>query len=111
MKLVDLKLHQKGSRELLRDSVLVNDSWCRGVSLSGVSSKFAESRRSLLGGGFLCFLLECEPSIEGTILDGLHDLGGADVFFASEVGEGASYFEDAVVGAGGEVELLHRLFE
>ena len=31
MELVDLKLHQKGSPELLRDSNLVNDSMRRGL--------------------------------------------------------------------------------
>ena len=34
-----------------------------------------------------------------------------DVFGAGEVGDGAGDFEDAVVGAGGEVHLLHGLFE
>lgn len=32
MELVDLKLHQKGSTELLRDSNLVNDSMRRSLS-------------------------------------------------------------------------------
>lgn len=44
-------------------------------------------------------------------MDGFHDLGGADVFFAGEVGEGAGDFEDAVVGAGGEVEGFHGLLK
>ena len=56
-------------------------------------------------------LLKGEAAVEGAVLDGFHDLGGADVFFAGEVGEGAGDFEDAVVGAGGEVEGFHRLFE
>lgn len=44
-------------------------------------------------------------------LDGLKDVIGADGFGASEIGECSGDLEDAVVGASGEVEFLHGVFE
>ena len=44
-------------------------------------------------------------------MDGLEEVVGGDRVGAGEVGDGARDLEDAVVGAGGEVELLHGLLE
>jgi len=52
-----------------------------------------------------------ELAIEGAVLDGLKNMMTFDFFGSGEVGEGVGDFEDAVVGAGGEVHLLHGLFE
>ena len=43
----------------------------------------------------------------GPILNRLRQVGGLDVFGASQVGDGARHFEDAVVGAGAHLQLLH----
>ena len=40
--------------------------------------------------------------VEGAVLDGLSNVGGADSVLAFEVGDGAGQFEDAVIGAGAE---------
>ncbi len=47
----------------------------------------------------------------GPGLDGLGDMIGGDHVAFGEVGYGACQFEDAVIGTGGEVELLHGGFE
>ena len=52
-----------------------------------------------------------EPAVEGPVLDGLADMVGGDAFAGGEVGDGAGDFEDAVVGAGAEVEVLHGVAE
>ena len=41
-------------------------------------------------------------------MDGFGDVFSLDRFGAGEVGHGAGDFEDAVVGAGAEVQLFHR---
>ena len=41
-------------------------------------------------------------------MDGFGDVFGGEVFGAGEVGDGAGDFEDAIVGAGAEVEIGHR---
>ena len=44
-------------------------------------------------------------------MDGLEDVVGAELPCPGEIGDGAGDLENAIVGAGGEVEGLHRLFE
>ena len=44
-------------------------------------------------------------------MDGLQQVRLLDAVAAREVGDGAGDFQDAVVGAGGQRELLHRLLE
>src|SRR3954465_6110247 len=39
------------------------------------------------------------------VLQGFRDVGGADLVCACEVGDGSGEFDDAVMGAGGEVHL------
>ena len=46
-----------------------------------------------------------QPPVQRSELDRLQHLVAADVFLPGEVGEGAGNFQDAVVGAGGEVHL------
>ena len=46
--------------------------------------------------------------IHHPVLNGFGDMGGADVFLRSQVGDGAGDLEDAVVGAGAETEFGHR---
>ena len=41
------------------------------------------------------------------VLQGLGEVGGLDVVFARQVGDGAGDFEHAVEGAGAEVHLGH----
>src|ERR1035437_9318711 len=50
-------------------------------------------------------------AVEGAVLDGLGDVADGDVLGAGEVGDGAGYLEDAVVGAGGEALLLHSALQ
>jgi len=49
--------------------------------------------------------------VQRAILDRFQDVLPADTLAAAEVGEGAGDFEDPIVGAGGKIELLHRVFE
>ncbi len=44
-------------------------------------------------------------------VDGFEEVIGGDVWVGGEVGEGAGDLEDAVVGAGREVHLVHGVFE
>ncbi|MEY4487817.1 MAG: hypothetical protein RIQ79_325 [Verrucomicrobiota bacterium] len=44
-------------------------------------------------------------------MDGFEQVVGFDAFAGGEVCDGAGDFQDAVVGACGERELLHRLLE
>lgn len=44
-------------------------------------------------------------------MDGLEEVGRGDDFGPGEVGDGAGDLEDAIVGAGGKVELLHGLLQ
>ena len=58
----------------------------------------------------------CGPSVEqvpiqAAVLDGLEEVGRFDAIGSRKVGDGAGDFENAVVGTGGERELLHRLLE
>ena len=46
-----------------------------------------------------------------SILDGFSYVVGFDDIGIFQVGDGATYFEDAVEGTGGEVELLHCRLE
>ena len=48
--------------------------------------------------------------VESAVLDGFADVLGEDRFGASEIGDGAGDFEDAVVGAGAEVQFRHGHF-
>src|SRR5574340_690153 len=41
------------------------------------------------------------------VLKGFSEVGGGDLVAAAEVGDGTRELEDAVVGAGGELELVH----
>jgi len=49
--------------------------------------------------------------VERAVRDRLQHVVGADVRGAGEVGQGAGDLEDPVVGAGGEVQLLHRVLQ
>ena len=44
-------------------------------------------------------------------IDGLAEVADFDVRAAVEVGDGAGHLQDAVVGAGGESETVHRLLQ
>ncbi len=55
-----------------------------------------------------CF---ARPWQRWAILDGLQQVGLLDTVGGSEIGNGAGDFQDAVVGAGGERKLFHRLLE
>jgi hypothetical protein len=44
-------------------------------------------------------------------VDGFEEVVGGDGIMPGEVGEGAGDFEDAVVGAGREVHLVHGVFQ
>jgi hypothetical protein len=50
-------------------------------------------------------------AVEGAELDGFEEVIGGDGVGRGEVGDGAGDFEDAVVGAGAEVEIRHRELE
>lgn len=50
-------------------------------------------------------------TIQVAIADGFGQVGGLDVLAAFEVGDGARYFQDAVVGAGREVETVHGVLQ
>ena len=43
--------------------------------------------------------------VQGAVLDGLADVLGLDGVVPGEIGDGPGHLEDAVVGAGGEVEF------
>ena len=47
--------------------------------------------------------------VQGAVFDSFEDVVGGDVIQRGEVGQGAGDFEDAVVGAGAEVEVGHGL--
>jgi hypothetical protein len=49
--------------------------------------------------------------VQRTILDRFANVFALDAVAAGEVGDGSCDFEDAVVGAGGEVHLFHGVFE
>ena len=55
--------------------------------------------------------LELQVPVEGAVLDGFEDVGCLHLRCAFQIGEGAGHFEDPVVGAGGEIEMFHRLLE
>ena len=62
----------------------------------------------MTGSGY--FSLEKLP-VERAELDGFEDLVAGDLLFPSEIGQGAGDFQNAVVGAGGEVHLLHGVLQ
>jgi hypothetical protein len=47
-----------------------------------------------------------ELAVEGAVLDGFGDMGDLNIVYAAEIGDGSGDFEQAVVAAGGEAELL-----
>ena len=56
----------------------------------------------------LCFVPLCPKcSVEGTILDGFTDMVRLNVIAGFKIGDGASDFEDAIIGTGAELELIH----
>ena len=55
-----------------------------------------------------CALLDPERSIKGAILDRFAHVLGCDRFGALEVGDRARDFQDAIVGAGAQIEFRHR---
>jgi hypothetical protein len=61
----------------------------------------------------LWFLRKSNPqgAVEGAVADGFEEVGWLDGVGGGEVGDGAADFEDAVVGAGAEVEFVHGLFQ
>ena len=50
-------------------------------------------------------------AVEAAVLDGFEEVRGLDFFGAREIGDRAGDFENAIVGARGEAELLHRLLQ
>ena len=50
-------------------------------------------------------------AVETAVLDGFEQVRGLDFFGGAQIGNGARDFQDAIVGAGGEAELLHRLLQ
>jgi hypothetical protein len=50
-------------------------------------------------------------AVEGAVLDGFRDVGGADGFGTVEVGDGTRNLQDAVVGARRESQARHGAFE
>ena len=52
-----------------------------------------------------------EVSVQRAVADGLENVVFSEVIGAAEVSEGAGDFENAVVGAGAEVHLAHRMLE
>ena len=52
-----------------------------------------------------------DRAVETAVLDGLEQMGGLDAFGAGEVSDGAGDLQNAVIGAGGEGKLFHRLLE
>ena len=57
------------------------------------------------------FSLFKQPPLQRAELDGLQNFVAGDFFFSGEVGQGPGDFQNAVVGAGREVHLLHGVFE
>ena len=55
--------------------------------------------------------LHPEIPIHGAEVDGFEWVVGGDLVVVGEVGEGAGDFEDSIVGPGGEVHLVHGVFE
>ncbi len=53
----------------------------------------------------------CSATRKAPVLDGLGDVRGANFVTAGQVGNSARHFENAVPGAGRQVELRCRLFE
>ena len=47
--------------------------------------------------------------VEAAVLDRFEQVRGSDGLGAGEVGDGARDLEDAVVGAGGQMQFLHGL--
>lgn len=45
------------------------------------------------------------------VADGFHQVLALDFLASGQVGDGAREAEDALVGAGGEVETLHHLLQ
>lgn len=52
-----------------------------------------------------------EVSVQRAVADGLENVVFSEVIGAAQVSEGAGDFENAVVGAGAEVHLAHRMLE
>ena len=48
-----------------------------------------------------------ELPVEGAVLDGFGDMGDLNVVHSTKIGDGAGNFKQAVVGEGGEAELLN----
>ena len=69
----------------------------------------AQSEPRLLSAGYL----STRPPlpIQTAVLDRLGQMFGADIGTGRHVGDGAAYFQDAVVGTGAEAQAVHRFFE
>lgn len=50
-----------------------------------------------------------QSSIQRAVLNCLTDVTGFDPLAAAEISDRAGDFEDAVVGAGAQVQILHRM--
>ena len=49
--------------------------------------------------------------IQGAVLDRFRDVIDLDVRFAFKIGDGAGYFQDTVVGPGGQTEFVDGVFQ
>lgn len=56
-------------------------------------------------------VLRPEIAVQSAVLDGFADVVGLDGFGTVEIGDGAGDFQDAVIGAGAEIQLGHRHFD
>ncbi len=50
-------------------------------------------------------------AVQAAVLDGFEQVGSFDIFGIGQVRDGAGNLEDAVVGSGREVQLLHGLLQ
>ena len=78
-----------------------------GVSINGLK-EYLLTVRKIVG------RLECGApggAVEGAVGDGFADVAGEDVGAGVEVGDGAGYADDAVVGAGRHVVAVHGCAE
>jgi hypothetical protein len=44
-------------------------------------------------------------------LDRFGDVGGFYIFYASQIGDGLTYFQDPAVGSGAQAEFVDRCFQ
>src|ERR1700687_4610379 len=81
------------------------------LAMGDLSSTKQSNSNARVSHRVLLSLSAREPPVERPVLDRLGDVGGAEVWGAFEVGQGAGHLEDAVEGARGEAEALEGLVE